>query len=112
MNALDQIATELDRLHRQHAAEIHALVERQASERAALVAQLGAPASPMSGLKRATEVASTLRRDKSTVTAWCRSNQMSGDDGFSVKIGGRWFISMSRLKAHMAARDRAFHAFE
>lgn len=40
MDAFDQIAADLERLDQEHTAELHALAERQAGERAALIARL------------------------------------------------------------------------
>jgi hypothetical protein len=50
--------------------------------------------------------AALVRKAKSTVASWCRSNAISGADGFAVKIGGRWLVSKSRLLKHLASVSR------
>jgi hypothetical protein len=46
--------------------------------------------------------AELAHRAKSTMNSWCGKHPVTGDAGFAVKIGSRWFVSRSRLIRHLA----------
>jgi hypothetical protein len=66
----------------------------------------GPPGLELSDLIEAGDAAALVRKAKSTVASWCRSNAISGADGFAVKVGGRWLVSKSRLLKHLASVSR------
>jgi hypothetical protein len=109
LDAIDQAQREFEEAMAVAGAALKEAGEAFARLRALSRAPAG-PVDPMSDLMRATKVASVLGRDKSTVTAWCRQNRINGEEGFAVKLRGRWFVSRSRLEAHLIARGRAFQS--
>ena len=55
---------------------------------------------PDRGLKDlilAADAADLAHRAKKTMNAWCRRHPISGEVGFALQIGRRWFVSRSRL---------------
>lgn len=105
-DTVDRIAADLERLERKHVAEFRELVElveRQAGERAALIARLravSAPASPAPGRKperqyRSTEdedwkyvehAAAELGVSRSTIWRWARQHEAQWPYGNAQRV--------------------------
>ena len=117
MHALDQLATDLARLDRQHAAEQAAMLERQARERAAVLASArgegGTPApSNLSNqdalpddLLRPKEAQHAFNLSKSVLFRLGAAHPLS-KGGFCFDGRGVQLFSKSRLAAFLAKHPR------
>jgi hypothetical protein len=103
-----QIVAELERL-----SEVRtAFLRKNDLELAAAIERLRAlghgdvEKRPDRGLKDlipAGEAAEIAKRAKPTMNTWCRKHAIDADRGFAIQIGGRWFVSRSRLLLHLAS---------
>jgi len=114
VNTLDQIATDLERLHQRHAAEFAALAERHAAEHAAVAARLRAAlqndaigTDPPSDLITPGVAVQMSGLSRATVHRLCTENQLNPfGGGFAVwdAARNRYQISRSRFQRFIELR--------
>jgi hypothetical protein len=101
MDGVDQILQEFEKTVAAASAEAFARL-RAIMDAAKVDRPDDRPDLGIKDLMPAAAGAELAHRSKGTMTAWCRRHQIVGGAGFAVRIGGRWFVSRSRLVKHLA----------